>query len=84
MKKAIKEFGEKIWQTSRNFTLRHNNRKKARQFVALNDMTLLRKSLESDEILFMEGKPTRAFCSDLGFEDLAENRQANVDRDLGI
>lgn len=69
-------------------------------------MTLLRKSLESDEIIYIEGRPTRSFVDsetvmnmspdklqkkvmmfglgNSGFNDLVENKQKIVDRELAI
>lgn len=57
---------------------------KSKQFKALNEMTLIRKSLESDEIVYIEGRPNRAFTDESAFKNLAENGQALVNRTMAI
>lgn len=84
MDEMISDFGEKIWSSSRSFKMINCSTEKTKQFASMTEQQLLRKSLESDEIIFIEGRPTRAFTDESRFTDLAENQQAQVNRELKI
>ena len=78
--KILSNFSKNIWDSSRRFKLSNTTTERANEFKAMMDLQLLRKSLESDEIIFIEGKPSRQLYGDTGFEDLGENMQVFKER----
>lgn len=73
MEDTISNFGDNIWNSSRDYVLKTGSIERTRQFAAMTSMTVLRKSLETDEVIFLEGIPTRSFnqpqllCGNSGF-----------------
>lgn len=84
MEAAVTHFGDSIWRSSREYAIISGSIEQTKKFSALTTMTYLRKSLESDEVIYLEGSPTRFFIGDKGFEHLAENKQTLVNRDFKI